>query len=58
MPAKNPGTAPSHHTPSPARTVTFVIRNIKKLCWIRIHRKWATTYYCRHKNNDHNNKSI
>ena len=46
-------------------TMTFIIPNTRKLCWILSHRKWTTTFHCRHKNNDileilfmHNNKSI
>ena len=40
------------------QTVIFVIRNTRKLCWIESHRKCATTFHCRHKNNDYNNKGI
>ena len=48
--ARKKSPEPPPPTPTP-RTVTFVIRNTKKLCWIISHRKWATTYHCRHKNN-------
>ena len=39
-------------------TMAFIIPNTRKLCWILSHRKWATTFHCSLKNNDHNNKSI